>query len=151
MQRRVWELYSHILEGGLAYHESLPVLDQRNKGRPKRRKGHNLVLRLLAHKVEVLSCLSHAEVSFSNNQAERDLRMVKVRQTYRTVFGVLKERKRFVLPKGFYQQHVRGEVISLRLSSNSISCSRLHSLNSYPLTRYLSSYEICSRTSEGMS
>lgn len=101
VQRRIWELYSHILERGLAYHESLPVLDQRNKGRPKRRKGHNLVLRLLAHKAEVLSCLSNPAVPFSNNQAERDLRMVKVRQKISGCFRSIEGAEGFCIARGF--------------------------------------------------
>jgi len=50
------------------------------RGRPKRRVGHNLLLRLHAFQADVLRFLSHLEVPFTNNQAERDLRMMKLKQ-----------------------------------------------------------------------
>ena len=64
----------------LAYHESLPPYKPKDKGRQARRKGHNLVLRLKSFKADVLRFIYEEEVPFTNNQAERDLRMMKVKQ-----------------------------------------------------------------------
>lgn len=50
------------------------------KGRPPRRIGHNLLLRLSERKPDVLRFLTNPDVPFTNNQAERDARMVKLKQ-----------------------------------------------------------------------
>jgi transposase len=49
-------------------------------GLPKRRVGHNLVVRLKDHKADVLRFLTNPDVPFTNNQAERDGRMLKLKQ-----------------------------------------------------------------------
>ena len=45
-----------------------------------RRVGHNLLRRLNTRKADVLRFLSDAAVPFTNNLAERDARMMKLRQ-----------------------------------------------------------------------
>ena len=66
---------------GLAFHEGLPPLPQKSQqGRPKRRVGHNLLLRLKNFAADVLRFMRQAQVPFTNNQAERDLRMMKLKQ-----------------------------------------------------------------------
>ncbi len=73
--------YFKIIAQGLQYHKSLPPLIQKKDyGIPKRRVGHNLVLRLEHYNEETLRFLYNPEVPFTNNQAEQDLRMMKVKQ-----------------------------------------------------------------------
>ena len=75
--------YDKILQRGLDYHEGLaPPLSTRQspRGRKKRRIGHNLLLRLKTHKAGTLLFLSDPRIPFTNNQAERDIRMVKIKQ-----------------------------------------------------------------------
>ena len=67
------------------FHEAQPPLQTipdavKRRGRPKRRTGHNLALRLQKRKAEVIRFLTDPNVPFTNNEAERDLRMGKVRQ-----------------------------------------------------------------------
>ena len=50
------------------------------RGRLKRSKSRNLLERLLQYEADVLRFMVEPEVPFSNNQGERDLRMVKVQQ-----------------------------------------------------------------------
>ena len=72
------------LKMAIAYYESLDPLvsptDKKKPGRIKRRIGYNLALRLLKRSESVLLFLHDFTVPFSNNEAERDLRMGKVRQ-----------------------------------------------------------------------
>jgi transposase len=73
--------YNAILVEGLAFHEAQPALAKaRRRGRPPRRVGHNLLLRLGTRKQDVLRFLTDPDVPFTNNLAEQDGRMMKLRQ-----------------------------------------------------------------------
>jgi transposase len=75
--------YDAILTEGFAFHEAQPAListARKRRGRVPRRTGHNLLLRLRVRKVDVLRFLSDPTVPFTNNLAERDGRMMKLRQ-----------------------------------------------------------------------
>ncbi|NJL52676.1 MAG: IS66 family transposase [Hydrococcus sp. SU_1_0] len=78
---RLNQLYEQILQRGLDYHEFQPPLTRKgNRGRLKRRTGHNLLLRFQNFRNDVLRFLTEPDVPFTNNQAERDLRMMKCKQ-----------------------------------------------------------------------
>jgi transposase len=78
--------YDAIVAEGLAFHEAQTPLTRaakkggRGRGRKPRRPGHNLLARLQTRKVDVLRFLHDPDVPFSNNEAERDGRMAKVKQ-----------------------------------------------------------------------
>jgi transposase len=73
--------YDAILAEGLAFHHAQPALAKAGRrGRPPRRVGHNLLLRLSARKHDVLRFLTDPSVPFTNNLAEQDGRMMKLRQ-----------------------------------------------------------------------
>lgn len=78
--------YDRILKEGLAFHEAQPALaatptkGRKRRGRQRRRTGHNLLLRLSTRKEDVLRFLADPDVPFTNNQAEQDGRMMKVKQ-----------------------------------------------------------------------
>jgi len=77
--------YDAILAQGLAFHNAQPALPRNigkgaGQGRTPRRIGHNLLLRLSNHKHDVLRFLHNPEVPFTNNQAEQDARMMKLKQ-----------------------------------------------------------------------
>jgi transposase len=79
--------FDAILAEGLAFHEAQSPLrpaaaNQRrqHRGRKPRRTGHNLLLRFATRKPDVLRFLNDPNVPFTNNQAERDGRMMKVKQ-----------------------------------------------------------------------
>src|SRR6201981_3318609 len=83
MERR----YDAILAEGLAFHQAqsplapaAPKGEPGRRGRKPRRTGHNLLLRLANRKQDVLRFLNDPAVPFTNNQAERDARMMKVKQ-----------------------------------------------------------------------
>ena len=73
--------YDAIVADGPAFHAGQPALAKaRPRGRPPRRVGHNLLLRLSTRKPNVLRFLTDPGVPFTNNLAERDGRMMKLRQ-----------------------------------------------------------------------
>ena len=75
--------YDAILTQGFAFHDAQPAListARKRLGRKPRRVGHNLLLRLSTRKDDVLRFLSDPTVPFTNNLAERDGRMMKLRQ-----------------------------------------------------------------------
>jgi len=83
-------LYAALLAAGDAAHPPVrPKPGQR--GRPRQPQTRNLLDRLRTHQAAVLAFLDDWRVPFDNNQAERDLRMVKVQQqvsgTFRTEAG----------------------------------------------------------------
>ncbi len=70
--------YNKILEAG---YEKNPDPKQKNKrGRPKKGKALSLVLRMDNYSTDILRFMSDSNTPFDNNLAERDLRMVKVRE-----------------------------------------------------------------------
>jgi transposase len=74
-------IYDRIVREGIAWHETRPPLPRDIKrGRIRRRTGHNLLLRLKQHRQAVLLFLHNPAVPFTNNEAERDARMMKLRQ-----------------------------------------------------------------------
>ena len=78
---RIERLYQSIICRGLNFHDSQPPLTRKgNRGRLKRRVGHNLLLRLPNFRSDVLCFLDSVNVPVTNNQAERDLRMMKCKQ-----------------------------------------------------------------------
>jgi len=107
---RAERLYDRIVQAGLAWHAALAPLPRAIKrGRVRRRVGHNLLLRLQLHKAAVLLFLHDPAVPFTNNEAERDGRMMKLRQkisggfrtregadnfaTLRTLIGTARKRR----------------------------------------------------------
>lgn len=73
-QNRYWKILN------LAEKEE-PAAEKVNpKGKLKRSKGRNLLERLRKHEEAVWRFAVHSEVPFTNNQAERDIRQVKVKQ-----------------------------------------------------------------------
>jgi transposase len=73
--------YDTVVAEGLAFHQAQPALAKaRRRGRPPRRVGHNLLLRLSTRKHDVLRFLTDPRVPFTNNLAEQDGRMMKLRQ-----------------------------------------------------------------------
>jgi transposase len=73
--------YDMIVTEGLLFHEAQPVLAKASRrGRQPRRVGHNFLLRLSIRKSDVLRFLTDPGVPFTNNLAEQDGRMMKLRQ-----------------------------------------------------------------------
>jgi transposase len=65
------------------------------RGRIKRSKSRNLLERLRDYEDDVLRFMEHAEVPFTNNQGERDIRMTKVQQKISGCFRSMDGAKTF--------------------------------------------------------
>jgi transposase len=98
IKRRILRLYDAIVALGLAFHEQLPPLIKRSgtRGRQPRRPGHNLLIRLRDYKDDVLRFLCDLTVPFTNNLAEQDIRMMKVKMKISGCFRTLAGAETFV-------------------------------------------------------
>jgi transposase len=89
-QRAFEARYDAILEAGLKMNP--PPAPTGKRGRPPRGKAGSLVDRLRAHKGATLAFMEDLAIPFDNNQAERDIRMMKVKAKisgcFRTTTGV---------------------------------------------------------------
>ena len=73
--------YNAIVRRGLTFHRQQKPLARQvgARGRAPHRPGHSLLIRLHKFKGDVLRFLYDFSVPFTNNQAEQDLRMMKVK------------------------------------------------------------------------
>lgn len=76
------QLYGEILDRGFKANPALLIPENapKAKGRPKQSKAKNLLDRLKLQQESVLRFIHDFRVPFDNNQAERDIRMMKLKQ-----------------------------------------------------------------------
>jgi len=87
---QIEQAYQKILLDGIAYHASLPPLPTGKRGKQKQRDGKNLLDRLNEKRDCVLRFVHDFSAPFTNNQGERDIRMVKLKQKIGGCFRIFR-------------------------------------------------------------
>jgi transposase len=94
--------YNRIVEEGYAENpRAQPPSAPKRRGRPKQTKALNLLDRFRDHSQSILAFLHDFAVPFDNNQAERDLRMMKVRQKISGTFRSFDALENFCRIRGY--------------------------------------------------
>lgn len=94
--------YNRIVEEGYAENpRAQPPSAPKRRGRRKQSKALNLLDRFRDHSPSILAFLHDFAVPFDNNQAERDLRMMKVRQKISGTFRSFDALENFCRIRGY--------------------------------------------------
>ena len=94
--------YDKITQNALKYYDDPPDnIPKKKKGKKKQEKGKNLLDRLIKYKDGILLFMYNFSVPFTNNLAERDLRMIKVKQKISGCFTSFKGGEIFCRIKGY--------------------------------------------------
>jgi len=96
---RITQGYDEIVAAGLGFHQQQTPLVRKPgaRGKPPRRIGHNLLIRLRDFKSDVLRFAADFTVPFTNNQAERDIRMMKVKMKISGGFRTMEGARTFAI------------------------------------------------------
>ena len=124
--------YRNIVNLGLRLNPD-PPKTQGKRGRPKRSKTLNLLHRLDENHRSILAFYNRRGVPFDNNQAERDLRMMKTREKISAGFGSEAKAKNFcdlrsVISSSLKQGHNILEILSELILSPTETGQKLASI-----------------------
>ena len=99
--------YSEIIKTAFSENPLPPQSTEKKKGRKKQGKVRSLIIRLETHKASVCLFLTDFQVPFDNNQAERDLRNIKVKTKVSGCFRTLQGASNKVCEFSRFQNSLR--------------------------------------------
>jgi transposase len=101
-QERFLKGYERIVKAGYAQNPAAdPATGPKHRGRRKQSKARNLLDRFRDHPDSVLAFMRDFAVPFDNNQSERDLRMMKLRQKISGTFRSFQALVNFCRIRGY--------------------------------------------------
>ena len=101
-RERFLKTYEHIVQAGYAQNPvEPPPPGPKRRGRRKQSKARNLLDRFRDHPNEILAFMHDFAIPFDNNQSERDLRMMKLRQKISGTFRSLEALTNFCRIRGY--------------------------------------------------
>jgi len=100
-QHRFLKRYKRIVKAGYAQNPIAAPPGPKRRGRRKQTKARNLLDRFRDHPDEILAFMRDFAVPFDNNQSERDLRMIKLRQKISGTFRSFQSLVNFCRIRGY--------------------------------------------------
>ena len=100
-QDRFLQGYERIVQAGYAQNPAVALHGPKRRGRRKQSKARNLLDRFRDHPAEILAFMRDFAVPFDNNQSERDLRMMKLRQKISGTFRSFQALVNFCRIRGY--------------------------------------------------
>ena len=98
---RFLKRYQQIVETGYSQNPASPAQGAKRRGRRKQSKARNLLDRFRDHPDSILAFMRDFAVPFDNNQSERDLRMMKLRQKISGAFRSFEALTNFCRIRGY--------------------------------------------------
>ena len=98
---RFLKRYQQIVKTGYSQNPSSPAQGAKRRGRRKQSKARNLLDRFRDHPDSILAFMRDFAVPFDNNQSERDLRMMKLRQKISGTFRSFEALTNFCRIRGY--------------------------------------------------
>lgn len=100
-QGRLLKTYERIVQAGYAQNPVAPAHGPKRRGRRKQSKARNLLDRFRDYPDSILAFMRDFDVPFDNNQSERDLRMMKLRQKISGTFRSFQALLNFCRIRGY--------------------------------------------------
>lgn len=100
-ENKLLKRYLKIIEEGLEFHSAKDKHKPPARGRTRQSVGKNLLDRLKERRAETLAFMHDFSIPFTNNQAERDIRMAKLKQKVSGTFRSSHGPKEFARIRGY--------------------------------------------------